>query len=76
MFNQKPYQILHIHLSQTLHIITRETNIRTMPENSSYITVIRQHAEGNHYNAVNGKFLCFGNAACFYFQSDSSFVTK
>ena len=76
MFSLKPYQILHIKPSQTLHIITNEANIRTMPENSSYTTIIPQYTEGNHYNAVNGELLFFGNAICFYFQSDSSFVTK
>ena len=35
-----------------------------------------QYSEGNHYNAVNGELLRFGNATCFYFQIDSSFVTK
>ena len=40
------------------------------------MTIITQHAEGNHYNAVNGELLRFGNATCFYFQIDSSFVTK
>ena len=40
------------------------------------LTIISQYAEGNHYNAANGELLRFGNATCFYFQCDSSFVTK
>ena len=58
-----------------LFIFTKETNFRTTPDHSSYITIIAQYAEGNHYNAVNRE-LRFGNATCFYFQSDSSFATK
>ena len=60
----------------TLFIFTWETNIRTTPDNSSYITVIPQYAVGKHYNAVNREFLRFGDANCFYFQNYSSFVTK
>ena len=40
------------------------------------MTIIPQYTEGNHYNAVNGEILRFGNASFFYFQGDSSFVTK
>ena len=39
-----------------------------MPGNSSYITIISQYEEGNHYNAANGELLCFGNAASLHFQ--------
>ena len=49
--------------------------IRTTSDHSSYVTIIPQYAEGNYYNAVNGELLGFGDATCFYFQSDSSFVT-
>ena len=41
--------------SQTLHIFTKETNLRTTPDYSSYMTTIPQYAEGNNYNAVNGE---------------------
>ena len=53
-------------------------NIRTTPDYSSYIKIITQYAERNHYSAsaVNGELLRFGNAACFYFRSDISFATK
>ena len=40
------------------------------------ITIIPQYAEGKHYKAVDGKPLCIGDAICFYFQSDSSTVSK
>ena len=50
--------------------------MRTTPDHSSYMTTIPQYAEGNHHNALSGELLCFGNATCFYFQIDSSFVTK
>ena len=32
-----------------------------MPDHSSYMTIIPQYTEGNHYSAVNGD-LHFGNA--------------
>ena len=59
-----------------LSIFTRETDIGATPNNSLYVTVIPQYAEGNHYNAVNGEPLRFGDAIRFCFQSNSSFVTK
>ena len=58
-----------------LFIFTSEMN-RTTPGNSSNITIIPHYEEGNHCNAVSEEFLGFGNATCFYLQSDSSFVTN
>ena len=58
--------MLHIQPSQTLHIYKgKEYHI-------SYITIIPQCAEGNHYNVVNGELSSFCNCTSFYFQSDSS----
>ena len=57
-----------------LFTFTRETNIRTMPDHSSYITIIPQYTEGNHYSAVNGD-LHFGNAT-FFVKSGSFFVIE
>ena len=37
----------------------------------SGLTIRPQYAEGNHYNAVNGELLRFGDGTCFYFQSVS-----
>ena len=48
----------------------------TKPDNSLYITIIPQYAEGNHYNAIKGELFCFGDATCFCFLSDSSFASK
>ena len=59
-----------------LFIFKREGTIRTTPDNSWYMTIMPQYAEGNHYYAANGELLRFGNTVYFYFQSDSFFVTK
>ena len=58
-----------------LFIFTSEMNPRTTLGNRSNI-IIPYYTEGNHCNAVNEEFLRFGNATCFYLQSDSSFVTN
>ena len=71
--NHIKYYIINLH---KLFIFTRETNIRTTPDHSSYMTIILQYPEENINSAVNGELLRFGNATCFYLQSDSSFVTK
>ena len=65
-----------VNFLKLFHIFTRETNIRTTPDNSSYVTTIPQYVEGNHLYAVNRELLRFDNATYFYFQIDSSFVTK
>ena len=46
----------------------------TTPGNNLYNHI--QCAEGNHYIAIKGELLHFGDATCFCFQSDSSFVSK
>ena len=49
-----------------LFIFKRKTNIRTMPDNSLYITIIPQCAERNHYSAANGELLRLRDTACFF----------
>ena len=46
----------------------------TTPDNNLYNHI--QCAEGNHYIAIKEELLHFGDARCFCFQSDSSFVSK
>ena len=66
--------------SQTLYIIQGKRILEPRERNNMSLCtcsiIILQYAEGKHYNAVNGELLCFGSATCFYFQNDSSFITK
>ena len=46
-------------------IFTMEVNIRTMLDDTSYITVTPQQAERNHYIEISGILYLFGDATFF-----------
>ena len=43
-------------------------NIRATPDHSSYMTIISQYTEGNHYNAVNRELLVLATLLVLIFR--------